>query len=158
MMVAHDGKSARLRDLSQPLLLRRSFQSSSSSLRAAGAAGFLTFNPVARAAGDVARADTLGDDALAAERRRVLQDQRAVTLKVLDIADRQTRWQKLVEPSLTILDWMAAQVGTVEFNQIEREQQNVCLDAGAIAQLVEDGEAAAIDHHHFAVDDARPAG
>ena len=58
-------------------------QSSSASPLTAGAAGFLTLTQFIGAAGDVSRAHSLADDALAAELAGVLEDFHPVAVQML---------------------------------------------------------------------------
>ena len=94
------------------------------------------------AAGDVARAHPLADDALAAKFAGVLEDLHSVAVKVLaqvqtgaDIA------HDLRQLVLADLDRHGPQVFAVELQQIECEQHRLSFDLAAVPQQVEDRKA-----------------
>ena len=115
----------------------------------------LELEPVRRSAGAVARTQALGDDAFAAEPTRVREHgEPGVVRQVLVQPYAGPAFpQNAGERGFAALNWLAAQILAVEFEEIEGEEEGVRLVATA-AQDVEPGQPALVAADDLAVDQA----
>jgi hypothetical protein len=115
----------------------------------------LDLDPVIGAAGHVARADPLADDAFAAELAGVFEDFHSVTVQVLaQVQPRAGITHKFRQPLFADLDRHGPQVFAVEFQQVECEQHRLSFDPAAVPQQVEDRKTLLIANSDLAVDEA----
>ena len=106
------------------------------------------------AAGAVLRAEPLRDDALAAERAGVLEDDRAVALEMLIERDAVAGVSEQIgERGLAALDRLPPEVLAVEFDQIESAEHGGVVVL-PIADQIEDREPVRIDDDGLAVERA----
>jgi len=114
----------------------------------------LHFEPIGRAAGTVGGILALRDDALKTHLAGVGEDGRAVALHVFVESDAGAGLgHDRRERGLADLKWIAPQVVTVQFDQVEGVQERAVIMA-AVANEIKRGNSVVIAGYSFAIDDA----
>jgi hypothetical protein len=111
-------------------------------------------DPMFASAGTIGRPEPLRHNALAAERASVLEDDRAVALKMFIEGDTRMGFaHQAGERALARLDRKLAQIVAVQLQKVER-----AMDGGCIGPLppdqVEDGKPVFVAHDHLAINQA----